>query len=241
MRPEDDPEQRIRELERSLSDIARTSELGSAEQASAYPAQMPAPMPSSQNPYGANPFPTYESYHAGPDYQSPGPTRAIGLRLGWIVFAFLVVGLAAGGVFIGINNTSSPGRPVTPSADPTGPSMHGGGGPFVTETIPVQPPMTVEPPTSLDPPQTGSSISVAGVGTAKTVECNNSTVSVSGVDNMVTITGHCARVEVSGVENNVSIESTDSINASGMNNRVRYLSGDPNIDQSGFDNVVERG
>jgi hypothetical protein len=143
-------------------------------------------------------------------------------------------------VFIGINNTSSPTRPA-------GPNMNGGGGPLTSGTVRAEPPMTIEVPTpmapdsSAAPPQTGASISVAGIGSARTVICDNSTVSVSGVDNMVTITGHCARVDVSGVENVVTVESTDSINASGMNNRVRYLSGDPNIEQSGFDNTVERG
>jgi hypothetical protein len=157
------------------------------------------------------------------------------------VFALLVVGLAVGGGMI----------LMTSHSDPSGRGMSGGGG---TLTSTSRGPSTQRPttPHSIDhtdpifpespvpPPETGSAISVSGVGEAKTVRCDDSIVTISGVDNMVTITGHCAHVEVSGMENNVSIESATSISASGMNNRITYSSGDPEIDKSGFDNSVER-
>ena len=55
------------------------------------------------------------------------------------------------------------------------------------------------------------------------------------------LTGQCARVVVSGVKNVVTLERTGFIDISGMNNRIVFLSGTPEINQSGIDNTVERG
>jgi hypothetical protein len=55
------------------------------------------------------------------------------------------------------------------------------------------------------------------------------------------ITGQCANVSVSGVKNEVTVEGSVQISASGMENRVTYLSGTPVIDNSGMSNVVEQG
>ncbi len=55
------------------------------------------------------------------------------------------------------------------------------------------------------------------------------------------ITGQCLSVTVSGVENTVTVDAAAKINASGFNNRVTYLSGTPEINNSGGDNVVEQG
>jgi Protein of unknown function (DUF3060) len=87
----------------------------------------------------------------------------------------------------------------------------------------------------------GVPLSVAGVDAVKTVVCNEGMVNVSGVSSEITITGHCVSVNVSGVENRVTLENADTITASGFNNRVTYRAGDPQINNSGGDNVVERG
>ena len=65
-------------------------------------------------------------------------------------------------------------------------------------------------------------------------------MSVSGVNNTVTLTGHCLSVTVSGVDNKVTIDSADKIGASGFDNNVIYLSGEPQIDATGS-NTVTRG
>jgi hypothetical protein len=57
----------------------------------------------------------------------------------------------------------------------------------------------------------------------------------------VVLTGPCARVVVSGVKNTVTLERTGFIDISGMNNRIVFRSGTPEINQSGIDNTVERG
>ncbi|MCW2554425.1 MAG: hypothetical protein JWR78_4206, partial [Mycobacterium sp.] len=70
---------------------------------------------------------------------------------------------------------------------------------------------------------------------------NDSVVNVSGVSNTVVITGQCRSVTVSGVENTITVETAATISASGFDNRVTYLSGAPQIENSGDSNVVEKG
>jgi hypothetical protein len=90
-------------------------------------------------------------------------------------------------------------------------------------------------------PPLGAAISVAGVGNQRTLACNNSIVSVSGVDNTVVLTGRCDRVDVSGVQNSVTIDDAGAIVVSGLNNRVVFHYGTPELSQSGFDNTLQRG
>ena len=85
-----------------------------------------------------------------------------------------------------------------------------------------------------------ASFSVSGIEGNKRVACNDSLISISGVSNIVTITGHCVSVTVSGVENQVTVENSDTISASGFDNRILFQAGDPQINNSG-DNIVERG
>ena len=71
--------------------------------------------------------------------------------------------------------------------------------------------------------------------------CAGGAVSVSGMHNTVEIRGDCAVVTVSGFENVVTVDFAQSITASGFDNRVTYLSGEPQIGNSGVGNVVESG
>lgn len=66
----------------------------------------------------------------------------------------------------------------------------------------------------------GSPLSVSGVAQIETIACNDSAVRVSGVSNTVTITGHCVSLIVSGMQNKVSVDTADTISASGFDNRV---------------------
>ncbi|BBZ46183.1 hypothetical protein MPRM_34640 [Mycobacterium parmense] len=55
------------------------------------------------------------------------------------------------------------------------------------------------------------------------------------------MTGHCASLTVSGVKNVVTVDSADSIDASGFDNRITYHSGAPTISNSGDSNVIQQG
>jgi Protein of unknown function (DUF3060) len=216
MDPQDDPETRIRELERPLTDEALASEQGASGYA--YP---PTPPPGT---YGA-PVP-------------PRPIRT-GFRGWWIVLAVFAVGTVALGVGIAALGAHlfTKGRMIVVS--PATPSTSS------VANIPTSPPggATQAPtggaPTSTPPP--GGNLSVAGIGENETIACNDSFVSVSGFSNTVVITGHCASLTVSGAKNVITVDAADSIDASGFNNQVTFHSGSPHIDKSGEGNVVQQG
>ncbi|KAA0110197.1 DUF3060 domain-containing protein [Mycolicibacterium sp. P1-5] len=217
MNPEDDPEKRIQQLERPLTEQAHTSELGTAGPADSWSPPPPPPPP----------------YYGPPMPPPPVPTSAPGLRLGWIVFVLLILGLTVGGGAILITNHVNAGR-----TSPGLPTISGGGGTFTTATRPTPPSNSAA---TVAPPASGSNLSVSGVNAKKRLVCNDSVVTISGMDNTVVITGHCKRVQVSGMNNVVTLDAADTIEASGMDNKVTYHGGSPTVDKSGFSNTVEQG
>jgi hypothetical protein len=238
MRPEDDPEARIRDLERPLADVARTSELGTdyynSGAASTSGAYMPPPLPPS--PYGA-PYPP-APYPGAPPYKAKS-----GLGAGWWVFVAIVVAMLVIGVAFAIYSARvfSLGSETRPPVDV--PSA-GGGGQFdkapVAPSVPGGGPVVEIPSAEPVIPPPGEQVSVSGADKIETIACNENIVSVSGVNNTVTITGHCASLTVSGVDNQVTVDSTASISASGFDNVVTFHTGSPAISASGS-NVVQQG
>ncbi|AOS93953.2 hypothetical protein AN480_24710 [Mycobacterium intracellulare subsp. chimaera] len=215
MAANDDPEERIRELERPLAESAWASEQGSS--ASARPRS-----PSRRGPQ-SRPW-SYGGPVTGPP---PSPS---GNRVWWILGTVIVIGVIAlaGGIaafaahqISGVKSfiTSPPSVPTTPAPSAS---------------------RRAAPSTSPAPPR-GARLSVAGINESRTIACNDNIVSVSGVSNTVTITGHCASLSVSGVQNAVTIEAAEAITASGFNNKVTYHSGTPKISNSGDSNVVTQG
>lgn len=240
MTDQDDPEARIRDLERPLADRARTSELGMGGTHADHP---PAP----PRPYGTPPPPPW-SYGAPPP-QSPWPygppvpahtnrtprTLITVLAVGTLVVA---AGVAAFLMFGTGAVTVGTGRPTASS----------GGGSIPGHPSTTRPPRTAAPtaaaPSPAEPTPTvvqGGSLSIAGIDTNRTVVCDNGSVSVSGVDNTIVILGHCAALTVSGTGNIVTVESAGTIGVSGFTNRVTFRSGTPQIDTSGLSNIVEQG
>lgn len=245
MNPEDDPEARIRDLERPLADVARASELGTPDYRSGEylpPPVQPYGAPPTQ-PYGAPPQMPPPVYGAPyPDmYPGPPPKAKSSSGALWFVFAGIavVVALMVGGVVIWTNMfklNSATRPPIEIPIPPIElPSDAPGVGPVPEVPIP-----SVEVPSALPIPEPGGLISVSGAGKNEALVCNENVVSVSGVDNTVTITGHCISLSVSGVDNVVNVEAADTIAASGFDNTVIYLSGSPQITATGS-NVVEQG
>ena len=233
MNREDDPEARIRELERPLTDLARASELGTGPQTGggAYvPPAVPAynapdystPVYGAPQPYGS------PAYGLPPGTPYAAPPRKVTAGISWVVFGVIAVVLVAiaAGVIVwttklsGLMTADEIGTPGVPE-----PSV-------VVPSIPSDPGVITAPP--------GAQVSIAGVEKNKTIACNDGYVNVSGVRNTVNITGHCVNVTVSGMNNIVTVDIADAISASGFDNRVTYHSGSPQID-SGESNVVEQG
>ena len=232
MASQDDPEARIRELERSLNDRASelgtsSSEIGSGQYG--YSNSPPPPPPGSYaTPY---PPPPPGSYGTPPSFSSGSgitfptlPSKSSGFRAGPLIFVvFAVVGIGiAGAAFVFFRTASSI-------------SDFSSSFPSISVNVP-SPSLGSSVPTAT----AGAPISVAGAGEHKKVVCDGGAVTISGVSNTIEITGNCAELTVSGMQNKVTVESADTIGASGFNNEITYHSGTPKIENSG-DNVVEQG
>ncbi|TPG35871.1 DUF3060 domain-containing protein [Mycolicibacterium hodleri] len=240
----DDPEARIRDLERSLgaqsSELTQSSsEVGSGTYGGGNaPLPPPPPYTSQHPPYAAaqSPYSAPPSYYGAPFPTGQMPANA-GTGRGWIVYGVVAAVLMAviGGTIVLFAGVFSNVDSIVDTFAGS-PTASGGGGPFdapQSSTGGNRPPVPAGPP--------GGDVSVAGIGEDKTIACNDSIVNVSGVSNTVVITGQCRSVSVSGVENTVTVDAAATISASGFNNRVTYLSGAPLIDNSGDSNTVEQG
>lgn len=243
METQDDPEKRIRDLERPLADTARASELGAPASYSgqAYPPP-PGPVPP---PPGPVPPPLAPPpYNYGGPYTAAAPKSGGGNRLWWILGTAVVVGvLVLAGVIAAFAAHQLSGvRSIISSATSTAPvtnlprtsprsSTPSAGGSATASAGPSTPPL----------PPLGGQLSVSGISENKTIACNDSVVTVSGISNTIVIVGHCASVTVSGMKNSVTVDAADSIDASGINNQVTFHSGSPQISNSGDGNVVGQG
>jgi hypothetical protein len=252
MNSEDDPEARIRELEQPLADRARASELGDGSDYR-YPPPPPGPIPpppgpvpppanSGLPPMSANPAP--QSYGYGNPYPNVTPRSSSGMRWFWILAAVGIIGvlLLVGGIAAYAARQFSHGDLTVPSPTETTSAATPSGrapsnGPSTGKT---HAPSTGPSPSATEP--AGQPVIVSGINENKTVACSgNSTITVSGISNVVTLTGHCGSVTVSGLNNIVTVDTADTIEATGLNNKVTYHSGSPKINKTGSGNVVEQG
>jgi Protein of unknown function (DUF3060) len=229
MDPQDDPEARIRELERPLADTARTSELGSAQPPGGYtypPRSVGPPAPPPPAPYN------YGGSFLGTPPRSPSTTR-----VWWMLTTFFVIGMVSlvGGITAYSAHRLSRGGFVTLSPSPSispnnlGPNgtLTPGAGPSPSPAQPIPPP--------------GGNLTVSGMDENQTMTCNDSAAIVNGISNTVVISGHCARLTVLGVQNSVTVDTADTIEASGFDNHVTYHSGSPSVTKTGDSNVVQQG
>jgi hypothetical protein len=239
MYPQEDPEQRIRNLERPLADAAHASELGQAQPPGGYayaPGPTGPPVPPPPSPW------TY-----GPGFSGPPPKPPSGNRIWWILGTVIVLSflaLAAGiAAFVAHQHSGAP------STISSAPSISGSSSPPTSRprsTVPsttrtrASAPSATAPSTSPTTPP-GGSLSISGIGENRTIACNDNSVTVSGISNTVVITGHCTSLTVSGMQNTITVDAADSIAASGFNNKVTYHTGTPKVSNFGGSNVVQQG
>lgn len=228
MAANEDPEDRIRELERPLAESARAS-----EQSAAQPSGQDYP----PGPAGAPPPPPAPWSFGGP-IPGPPPQRPASNRVWWILGAFVAIGLVAlaGGIAAFAAHKISGVKSFITSP----PSISMSAAPSTSRKASPSTPRRASPSTSPTAPR-GTQLSVAGINENRSIACDDNIVNVSGVSNTVVITGHCTSLSVSGVQNAITIEAVDSIDASGFNNRVTYHSGTPKVSNSGESNVVAQG
>ncbi|MHA7652987.1 DUF3060 domain-containing protein [Mycobacterium sp. ML4] len=235
MKPEDDPEARIRELEQPLADQARasesTSDLGSAGGYN-YPPPPPGPVP----PPPMSP----SAYGYGSPYPGATPRSSSGMRWFWILAAVGVLGVLVlvGGIAAYAAHQFSHEDLVVPS-----PTESTSSGPAPSRTAPstgkTRTPSAGPSPSATAP--AGEEVTVSGINENRTIACNGNVITISGISNTVVLTGHCATVNVSGLQNVVTVDTVDTVEASGLNNKVTYHSGSPKISKSGSGNVVVQG
>ena len=94
-----------------------------------------------------------------------------------------------------------------------------------------------------------NALSVGGHCAGLTVSSYGNRVRADSIDNIgvdnygnsFSITGHCGSLRVSAYNNQVQVDSVDTVDVSGYSNTVTYHSGSPKITQSGSDITVKQG
>jgi hypothetical protein len=241
---DDDPEKRIRELERELADVTRLT--------------LDAPYTG-----GATQAPSSPYYPASTPLRRNGSFSSFRILMLLVMLVSIGTGLAA---IVGSLTLSSngPGPRSAPSNGPTAVPQGGElrvGGNLETKTI-----------TCNDGTLTlygyGSTYFVTGhcaslkvggynnnvtVDNAETLEstgysntvtdhaCNNCKLTLSSYGIAFNVTGHTANLTISSYDNKVTIDSADAINVSGYNNNVTYHSGAPKVTDSGYSNTIQQG
>jgi hypothetical protein len=260
---DDDPEKRIRELERELSDVTRG-------------AQPPPPYTESAPYAGGSPRGGFGTPSYG--YGSPQPRPRPRAGLPWYTVLMLVVmvlsiltgvaavirAMVASNGPTTIRTGSGGGVTITTSTGPTA-VPHGGdlrvNDANSTRTVACNDGNLTFTGYASKYRVTGhcKSLIVGGynnnvtVDSADTVEstgygntitdkaCSNATVKLSAYSIGFNATGHCTSIGISSYDNKVTIDSVDTITVSGYNNVVTYHSGAPRVTDSGFDNTIHQG
>ena len=209
-----DPEKRIRELERELAEarggprenVPAGDEVGTSPAPGMVPTALPAmmvPAPPSVHP------PNYKLLRRQIDRRR----RFSSL---WLVFVVPGILLVAVLVFhpYRVEKHSTPSWSGTkPTADFSSAVTVGPGGNLTAE------------------PNNGT----------VTFVCDRGDMTVGGNTNSVYLVGHCAHLTVRGSHNKVVVDGADAIDADGSGNQVIYHSGTPQISVAGSGNVVRKG
>lgn len=207
MEPQDDPEARIRELERPLTDQARTSELSAATQ----PVNDLPPVPA---PY-SDTFPMTQ-------------TRTGGFRSGWWIFAVLavaVVAVAVGAAIYGIQQFSRDSSVVSfPTSRPRGPDSRPDNPGSATQTPAVPSPASRVSIAGFDKNETiacnDNFVSVSGFSNTIVITGHCESLTVSGSQNTVTVDA-AETIIASGFDNRVTFHSgSPRVDKSGQSNVV---------------------
>jgi hypothetical protein len=85
-----------------------------------------------------------------------------------------------------------------------------------------------------------ASLTVSGYGNRVQADSID-TIAVNNYGNMFTLTGHCGSIKVSMYDNQLQVDSVDTVDISGYNDSVTYHSGSPKVTQSGYGITVKQG
>jgi Protein of unknown function (DUF3060) len=243
MEPHGDPEARIRDLERPLSDPAHTPEAAAAPRPwDAYEYATPPPVtppPAYNYGGGAGPFP--------PSTKPKSSRLFLILACVFVVLVLAIVGVVAALIAHQFSDRGSDVASPTAATSPnmTAPRRTPVMPSFSIPSIPAIPGIpgtgTQSPGGAPSTPPAGTSVIVSGVNESRTLACTDNNVTVSGVNMNVTISGHCTTLAVTGMQNVITMDTADTIDVSGINNKVTWHSGSPKVSNSGLQNTVRQG
>jgi hypothetical protein len=205
---DDDPEKRIRELERGLADMTRTPPSVPPTGEAPYKGYAP---PTSDAPYTGNaPYTSNASYtpnapYAGGEPYAGGAPYGLGFPpprrrkpYPWVL-VFIVLWILLPTIISLLMHfvRSTPIR-----------SNFGNGS---RTTAPSNGPTAV--------PQ-GGELRVGGSMETKTIACNDGNLTLYGTGSTYSVTGHCANLKVGGYNNNVTVDNADTLESTGYSNTV---------------------
>jgi hypothetical protein len=212
----DDPEMRIRELERRLADakygprenVPAGDEVGPAEA----PGMMLSPPPGTMAPPppGGN-LPNYDLLRR----QMNRRRRFNGVWLVFLVPGIVLVAVLAFHPYR-VEKHSTPST----SWSGTGPT------PDLSSALTVGP---------------GGNLTEEPSNETFTVVCDQAELTIAGNANSAYVAGHCAHLIVKGSHNKVVADNADAIDTDGSGNQVIYHAGAPQISVKGSGNVVQKG
>jgi len=257
---DDDPEKRIRELERGLADVSHTP-------------QSTPPYTSDTTYTSRAPYTSGAPYAGGFPYGFGVPRRRRRAPYTWLILVvagvFLPTIISLVALFVRTTTHSStprfnfphiPTSSAGPTAVPPGGQLRVGSDSSI-RTIACNDGKLTLYGTNTVYSVTGhcSSLAVGGgknnvtVDSADTLEstgdnnnvsvhqCNNGKLTLSANGMLFAVRGHCASLTISSYDNHVDMDSVDAINVSGYNNVVSYHTGTPKIADSGYSNAIQQG
>jgi Protein of unknown function (DUF3060) len=194
---DDDPQKRIRDLERGLGDVTRT--------------------PQSTPPYSANrPYAGNAPYVADPtwgvDFRPPRRRSPFPWIIGLVALGFLVPTMV---LLVTTFNASNKVKSVLSNI----PGTAAPGGGFTA--VPITDTSTAPSGAATAVPQ-GGELKVGGNSQTQTIACNDGKLTLEGYGSTYTVTGHCVSLTLNaiGYNNRVTVDSADTVESNGYNNMV---------------------
>jgi Protein of unknown function (DUF3060) len=207
---DDDPEKRIRELERELADSTRPPQSRPPYTGDAQPYMGDAPPPTVDAPYTANPYAANPPYTANPPYAGNAPyvrdpTWGVDFRpprrrsrYPWFI-VLIVLGIFVPTIVSLVAHFATSNRVRS--------SFGNGSGATASSNNPTAVPQ-------------GGELRVGGNMEGKTVACNDGKLTLYGTNSDYSITGHCVSLTVGGFNNKATVDSADTLESTGYSNTV---------------------
>jgi hypothetical protein len=91
--------------------------------------------------------------------------------------------------------------------------------------------------------QIGNMLNYGSFGTTADLDCgDDKSLNVGGSNNTLTVKGTCSTVSIGGADNKIIFDKIDKhLTVVGLNNTITYKSGDPQVENLGQGNTINKG